>query len=236
MKQIPIVMPQMGQSVAEGTVLRWCKQVGEAIAADEVLLEVETDKTTVEVESPASGKLSARLKQEGEIAAAGEVIGLIEADAVEELPAVGANAPHVQQKEEAILVAPSAGSAAYGNGGALPEIDSDRYSPYVMRLAMLNNVTMQELDAIRGTGRHGRVTKNDVMTYLAHRPIGATSVKALAGKPEVSTDDLAALGNIVSMTSLRRTIADHMVRWISRTSWTSAAASRRTSRRGSTRR
>ncbi|MFH0953316.1 MAG: dihydrolipoamide acetyltransferase family protein [Verrucomicrobiota bacterium] len=216
MKTIPIVMPQMGQSVAEGTVIRWRKKVGEDVRADEVLLEVETDKTNVEVESPATGKLAACLKQEGEIAAAGETIGMLETEEVAEA-AAGEPKPHAGGREaEAILVArpPAHVAFANNNGGALPEIDEDRYSPYVLRLAMLNNVTIQELESIRGTGRHGRVSKNDVLQYLAHRPIAPATVPALTGKPQVSQDDLATLGDLVPMTSLRRTIADHVVQSI----------------------
>ena len=78
MKKIQIVMPQMGQSVAEGTITKWHKKVGEKVNADEVLLEVETDKTTVDVESPATGLLASCLKQGGEVAAAGEVIGTMQ--------------------------------------------------------------------------------------------------------------------------------------------------------------
>lgn len=213
MKQIPIVMPQMGQSVAEGTVVRWLKKVGDTVQADEVVVEVETDKTNVEVESPAAGKLAACLKQEGEIAAAGETIGMIEAEVADE-PAPAAAAPHAGGGTEPLLVNRPTVNLNFGNGAALPEIDQDRYSPYVLRMAMLNNVPIQELESIEGTGRGGRVTKNDLLQYLARRPIAAPSVAALAGKPEVSRDDLATLGELVPMTSLRRTIADHMVQSI----------------------
>ena len=85
MKNISIVMPQMGQSVAEGTIIKWKKKVGDNVEVDEVLLEVETDKTTVDVESPVAGRLASCLRQEGEIAAAGEVIGMIEAEVPESL-------------------------------------------------------------------------------------------------------------------------------------------------------
>ena len=212
MKQIPIVMPQMGQSVAEGTVVRWLKKVGDDVRADEAVVEIETDKTNVEVESPAAGKLSSCLKREGEIAAAGETIGMIEADVADE-PAPAA-APHAGGGVEPLLVNRPPVNLDVGNGFALPEIDRDRYSPYVLRMAMMNNVSMQELDSVKGTGRGGRVTKNDLLQHLARRPIAAASVAALAGKPEVSRDDLASLGELVPMTSLRRTIADHMVQSI----------------------
>mgnify|MGYP003586317546 CR=1 FL=1 len=211
MKQVPIVMPQMGQSVAEGTIIRWLKKVGEAVAADEALLEVETDKTTVEVESPATGKVAACFKREGEVAAAGETIGLLEAEVVDEAFVSVPGGP-------ASMVGPARGRAAEAAlstpPAPLPEIDRDYYSPYILRMALLNNVPLSELQTIRGTGRHGRITRTDLMRHLAQRPIASASVNALAGKAEVSEDDLAELGKIVPMTSLRRTIADHMVQSI----------------------
>jgi 2-oxoglutarate dehydrogenase E2 component (dihydrolipoamide succinyltransferase) len=217
MKQVQILMPQMGQSVAEGTIVRWTKKVGENVQEDEVLLEVETDKTTVEVESQAAGRLSACLKHEGEIAAAGEVIGVIEAedDVLPRLQNPTANVPHAKGRaEEPILVSDSLKGSSLGNGAALPEIDRDRFSPYVLRLAMLNNVSLHELESIAGTGRQGRVTKTDLLQHLARRPIGSMSVAAQVGKPEISKDDLESLGALVPMSSLRRTIADHMVQSI----------------------
>ena len=213
MKQVPILMPQMGQSVAEGTIIRWLKQVGETIAADERLLEVETDKTTVEVESPAAGRLAACLKREGEIAAAGEIIGLIESEAADDALALTPSVPPSAEKARPGSREGAAVSAFNGNA-ELPEISRDFFSPYVLRLAMQNNVSMAELQAIRGTGRHGRISRTDLLRHLARRPVGAMSVPALAGKVEVKPDDLAELGEIVPMTSLRRTIADHMVQSI----------------------
>jgi len=217
MKQVQIIMPQMGQSVAEGTIVRWTKKVGESVKEDEVLLEVETDKTTVEVECPAEGRLSACLKHEGEIAAAGEVIGVLEAegDVLPKVQKPGANAPHAKDlANEPLLVSRSVGGSNISHDSALPEIDRDRFSPYVLRLAMLNDVSLHELESIAGTGRQGRVTKTDLLQHLARRPIGSKSVAAQVGKPELSKDDLKSLGNLVPMSSLRRTIADHMVQSI----------------------
>ncbi len=221
MKKIQIVMPQMGQSVAEGTITKWHKKVGENVAADEVLLEVETDKTTVDVESPATGVLASCIKQAGEIAAAGEVIGTLEVESSEPVvaretaaPTASANKPHAEARDqEQITVA--AGSANYRLDNApLPEIDRDRYSPYVMRLAMTNNISLHELEAIQGTGRGGRITKYDLLQYLSRRPVGSPTVAALAGQLELSEKDLASLGKVIPMTSIRRTIADHMVQSI----------------------
>ena len=206
-KRVSILMPQMGQSVAEGTIIAWKRKVGEAVQADDVLLEIETDKTNVEVESPASGTLVACLKHDGDRAAAGEIIGHIETEVAEETAS-----PHgaVPGGEAEIVSSRTQFSLA----NELPEIDRDRFSPYVMRLAMLNGVTLGELQSIQGTGRNGRVTKSDVLQFLAHRPIGTNTVQAKLQNGAAATEDLAALGKVVPMTSIRRTIADHMVQSI----------------------
>ncbi|MFH0878353.1 MAG: dihydrolipoamide acetyltransferase family protein [Lentisphaerota bacterium] len=212
MTQIKIIMPQMGQSVAEGTIIKWRKQAGDAVHLDEVLLEVETDKTTVDVESPAAGKLATCLKQAGEVAAAGEVIGLIEAvDQPKDSSSPQAeDKPHAAGVGEQITV--QAASVSIFNSAPLPEINRDRYSPYVLRTAMLNNVSLKELEGIPGTGRQGRLTRNDILQYLARRPAGSQA--APSGKQDMDPEDLEALGQVLPMTSIRRTIADHMVQSI----------------------
>ena len=217
MTQVPVIMPQMGQSVAEGTILRWLKKVGEEVKADEILLEVETDKTNVEVESPAEGRLVTCLKRAGEIAAAGETIAMIDAQvAPAEAPVEQpkANAPHGGAVQPEAQLVRAQNLDPYQNGAPLPEIDRDRYSPYVLRLAMFNNVSLQDLEQIHGTGRQNRVTKNDVLQFLARRPIAAPTVQALAGKEDLSATDMASLGDVMPMSTLRRTIADHMVQSI----------------------
>lgn len=207
-KQIPVVMPQMGQSVAEGTIVRWFKKVGDTVQEDEPVLEVETDKTTVEVESPATGELVSCLKTEGERAAAGEAVGmlLVETPHEEEKPTA-----KPQDTKWVYTQAVQMGMEAM----TLPEIDQDRYSPYVIRMALFNNISLHELQSIRGTGRNGRVTKNDVLAYLARRPIPASHAAAVVSpEPGDAGAVLEELGEVVPMSSLRRTIADHMVQSI----------------------
>lgn len=217
---VPIIMPQMGQSVAEGTILRWRKKVGDPIAADEIIAEIESDKINIEVESPVEGTLGSCLKREGDTAAVGEIIGMINAAgaaAGEEepqapLPAgVEKNRPHAGADGEQILVTtrPSGPEPAQMN---LPDITSDWLSPYILRLAMQNNVSMQELQGIRGSGRQGRLTRNDILQHLARRPSGYGVPAAAASSRE--TPDPASLGQVVPMTTIRRTIADHMVQSI----------------------
>jgi len=207
-KRVPVVMPQMGQSVAEGTVIAWKKNVGERVRADEILLEIETDKTNSEIESPADGVLAACLKQAGERAATGEAIGLIEVEAPD-----GAEPAPEPVAAPAAAVHPAA-AARRPPDIELPEINRDRFSPYVMRLAMMNDLSMQELETLPGTGRGGRVTKSDLLHYLSRRPIGANSVRAQIGKEDPTPVDLESLGRVVPMNSIRRTIADHLVQSI----------------------
>ena len=206
-KRVPILMPQMGQSVAEGTIIAWKKKVGDAVQKDDVLMEIETDKTNVEVECAATGTLVTCLKHDGDRAAAGEVIGHIEVEAADEPVAPHGAVPG----GEAEIVS---SHTQFNLVNDLPEIDRDRFSPYVMRLAMLNGVTLGELQGIRGTGRGGRMTKSDLLQYLARRPVGANTVQAELQTDAPATADLAALGKVVPMTSIRRTIADHMVQSI----------------------
>ena len=207
-KRVPILMPQMGQSVAEGTIVAWKKKVGESVQADEVLMEIETDKTNVEVECSATGQLVTCLKQAGDRAAAGEIIGHIEVEAADEPAAT----PHAAAPAgDAVTVS---SNTQFRINHELPEINRDRFSPYVMRLAMLNGVTLGELQGIRGTGRDRRVTKSDLLQYLARRPVGASTVQAELHNGAPAAEDLSALGKVVAMTSIRRTIADHMVQSI----------------------
>ena len=151
-------MPQMGQSVAEGTIVRWEKNQGESVQLDEVVLEVETDKTTVEVESPGDGTLVSCLKEAGEIAAAGEVIAFLEVEDGDE--EAESDRPHADAFGEQVTV------TAY-NFNVDPNADMlqgrSSLSPSVCRLALEHDITLTELESIDGTGASGRVTKQDLL-------------------------------------------------------------------------
>lgn len=213
---VPIVMPQMGQSVAEGTIVRWIRKAGDAVRADEVILEIESDKINVEVGSPADGVLASCLKHEGQIALVGEVIGMVRTGAEASagtLPDAtpGPNRPHAGGDDEQILVSASSATIPPPAARALPEITSDWLSPYVMRLALQNNITLAELKSLKGTGREGRLTRQDLLHYLARRPAPDHASRLSSAAPDAG---MANLGEVVPMTSIRRTIADHMVQSI----------------------
>jgi 2-oxoglutarate dehydrogenase E2 component (dihydrolipoamide succinyltransferase) len=203
MKQVSIKMPQMGQSVAEGTIVRWLKNVGDRIEADEILIEIESDKISFRVESPAAGRLANRLKAEGEQAVVGEVIGQIEAD-----EAAPATRPHAGDGGDQLLVS-KAPAGGIPEPPDLPEISRDWMSPYVLRLAMINDVSFRELQGIRGTGRSGRVTKSDLLQHLARRS-SAPAVETPGEAPPPPPPE----GQVLPMTAIRKTIADHLVQSI----------------------
>ncbi len=214
MSTIPILMPQMGQSMAEGTIVRWRKKVGEAVALDEVIVEVESDKISIEVESPAAGRLQTCLKKEGEKAAVGESIGLLASDRphVETPPAAPAGKPHAGADQPQVLVTADPDFGAV-DLASLPDLTRDWYSPFVLRLALQNNISQEELQNIRGTGRQGRLTRTDLLKYLAQRSTQPRPGAQVA-VPADDTEKLRALGEVIPMTAIRRTIADHMVQSI----------------------
>lgn len=211
----PIVMPQMGQSVAEGTIVRWLKKAGDPIAENEVIAEIESDKISISVESPINGILVSQLKREGQTAAVGEIIGMIADGAgntadTAELPsaAPGQHRPHAGGGGDQILVSSETANAGRASE-TLPDITSAWLSPIVLRLAVQNNIGMSELQSIKGTGRQGRLTRNDILQYLARR-----SVETEPLSPRLDGAHLEKMGKVVPMTSIRKTIADHMVQSI----------------------
>lgn len=162
--QIQVVMPQMGVSVSEGTITKWLKQEGEAVAADEPLLEISTDKVDTEVPSPGTGVLRRILVREGETVPVGTVLGTIAPAGVEAAappPAAPAPPPPPAPAPPAEAEAPPAAPlvAPTGNGQA----ERTFVSPVVARIAAEHGV---DVSRVPGTGRGGRVTKKDILAYI----------------------------------------------------------------------
>jgi 2-oxoglutarate dehydrogenase E2 component (dihydrolipoamide succinyltransferase) len=188
-EEVEVVMPKMGESITEGTVIAWFKDVGDAIEVDETLLEIGTDKVDTEVPSPAEGVLKEKLVEEGETVEVGTVIAIlaseVEADSVE-LPTPEepdeAEAAEAQAEEEEAAAAPSPsgdGAVAEPSSGDREPIprrgpDGRFYSPLVRSIAKEEGLSMNELQSIEGSGREGRVTKEDVLAYLEDRPAAPT--------------------------------------------------------------
>lgn len=173
-----MVMPKMGESIMEGTVLKWLKQVGDTIEQDESVLEVATDKVDTEVPAIHAGVLQQILVEEGQVVAVGAPIAIVETDAAAATsgaaPAAAATAapqaePEAAQAAEAVPFVPNAATASAGSAG-LGEAQPGRfYSPLVLNIAREEGISMSDLERLPGTGQGGRVTKKDILDYVANR-------------------------------------------------------------------
>src|SRR4051794_29070804 len=163
-----VVMPQMGESIAEGTIVRWIKKVGETVDRDEPLFEISTDKVDAEIPSPGAGVLTEIKVKEGETVPVNAVVAVIGSAAADVSPALGT----IGALPEAAAGQPETGSGQPEAGSRQPEADSDepeagdrqRTSPLVRRIAREHNV---DLSRINGTGVSGRVTKSDILDFIA---------------------------------------------------------------------
>ncbi|HKZ75989.1 MAG TPA: biotin/lipoyl-containing protein, partial [Actinomycetota bacterium] len=168
-------MPQLGETVVEGTILKWLKQEGERVEEDEPLFEISTDKVDTEVPSSAAGVLTKILVPEGQTVAVGTPVAEIDGAAAGGAPAPAASAAPAPEPPGAPSVAPPeppAAPAAPVAGGTLPDRgpQSQILSPLVRKLAEEQNV---DLSKVVGTGTGGRITKNDVLAFAASREIAA---------------------------------------------------------------
>jgi 2-oxoisovalerate dehydrogenase E2 component (dihydrolipoyl transacylase) len=197
-----IKMPQLGESVTEGTIGRWLKEVGDSVEKYEPLLEVVTDKVDTEITSEASGVLLDIRVEEGQTVEVGTVLALI-GDASEEPAKTEAKADAVTERQER------------GDGKVPPKpTGKARISPVVGRIAAEHNVDIQ---AVPGTGRGGRVTKQDILQYIEERE--AEEREPERGPEEHAREPIrpreqtpaAVPGELLELTPMRRTIAQHMV-------------------------
>ncbi len=181
---IDVVMPQMGESVAEGTVVTWLKKVGEPVAKDEPLVAISTDKVDVEIPSPAAGVLTRIVVQEGGTAPVEAVLAYIE-----EASGAGRVPPVVEPQEGVQAQAPA----------------TRWYSPAVLELAKEHGV---DLTQVRGTGTEGRVTRTDLLDFIAQ------ASQTTAALPRVAPESPArpAEDRILPISPMRKAIAEHMVR------------------------
>ncbi len=218
MSLVDLVMPKMGESIMEATILKWTKQVGDAIKMDETLLEIATDKVDSEVPSTAAGTVAEILFKENEVVPVGKVIARINTGAssvASPTPtpiATPASAPFAVSNPPAPVV--NTPPASVGTAG-----NNKFYSPLVLNIASAEGVSMSELENIPGTGNEGRVTKKDILQYVANRKTGAAPASAptqtpvaTSSAPLVSTSVPSGNVEIIEMDRMRKMIADHMVK------------------------
>lgn len=225
MSQVELKMPKMGESVHEATIIRWLKNEGDRVEADEPVLEIATDKVDSEVPSTAAGILQKRLFQEGDVVQVGTSIAIIGGGAATAGSANGTPKPEPVAVVPHVPVAPAPVLAA----APLPASNGNRfYSPLVRTIAGAEGISQNELDAIAGTGAEGRVTKKDILAYVDQKKQGgAPTVQSAAATPSPSPVPAAAPApaapakspavsvsgevEIVEMDRMRKLIADHMV-------------------------
>ncbi|MDZ7772855.1 MAG: 2-oxoglutarate dehydrogenase, E2 component, dihydrolipoamide succinyltransferase [Balneolaceae bacterium] len=261
-ERVEVKMPKMGESVMEGTVIEWTKKVGDEVEEDETLLEISTDKVDTEVPSPQAGTLVEILVEEGETIEVGQTIAVIatgkaaasgasasaasgdgasgatsdtKSGAAESTPAPSAQPSAAPASASAGSPAASANGQPSGGGSEPQRIGSDGrfYSPLVRSIAREENISQEELERIEGSGKGGRVAKQDVMQYLEDRKAGKVQQPAAqqapaeqqqrarqaakSGESAISAGELNVerpSGNteIIKMDRMRKMIAEHMVR------------------------
>ena len=256
MPLVDLVMPKMGESIMEATILKWVKQPGDAVKQDETVLEIATDKVDTEVPSVAAGTLEEILFQVNDVVPIGTVIARVRtaapagnASSHPDAPAGASNNIATGSQSEQRQPSTSSQPAQYQqpstqhaaqNGSPRPAsngIAANRfYSPLVLNIAASEGVPLSELESIPGSGNEGRVTKKDILQYIAERKAGGpyttgspsaagtiiapvyhstTPVRAVPAQLTTDTPPAVTYGGnveIVEMDRMRRLIADHMVR------------------------
>ncbi|MCW3076215.1 MAG: hypothetical protein JWO32_824 [Bacteroidetes bacterium] len=239
MANFDLIMPKMGESVAEATIIKWTKNEGDKIKTDETVLEIATDKVDSEIPSPFEGTLVKCLFKEGDVVQVGTVIAVISSDAnatASETPKTSTpETKSVTESKQSTGESSGASSASNNNYGS-----SDKfYSPLVKSIAKEENISLAELDTIKGSGQDGRVTKSDILAYLPNRNKTATaSANTSTNTSKNSSDSSSATSQnkntsvtagenavivnrpavsvgagdeIIEMDRMRKLIADHMV-------------------------
>lgn len=224
---IDIPMPKMGESVMEGTIIKWHKNVGDKIGRDEIIFDISTDKVDTEVPSPVEGTLTEILHKEGDTVEVGVVIAKISTSSgivrpkEESKPLKQEPEPKPVKEEKTANVQPQQNKVDTSSSNRF-------YSPLVMNIANKENVTFSELETIQGTGISGRVTKNDILKYIGERKSGkvtqqktATQIESyhIPEPKESETDSRTQSGmkiqkgegvDIIPMDNIRKRIMYHM--------------------------
>ncbi len=222
MAKFELKLPKMGESVAEATITSWLKEVGDTIEEDEAILEIATDKVDSEVPSEVNGILVEKLFNADDVVLVGQTIAVIETEA-DETPAT-----FVPQEAEIKLETPLKSvaeveqSVVTAQEMATPVSSGDTrfYSPLVKNIAKKEGIVQEELDALSGTGKEGRVTKNDILMYLQnrgdqniHKPVLQPDTLQNNGMEKQQVAPVISSGEdeIIEMTRMGKLVAKHMV-------------------------
>jgi len=218
--KIEVLMPKMGESITEGRILKWVKNAGDSIERDETILEIATDKVDTEVPAPANGILVQMLADEGDTVEVGKPVAYIETEVSEAIVIEGRSTDPVagalveeERDAQVELEVPQKDRATDIPFNASPATRKRFYSPVVMNIAASESISLVELERISGSGAGGRVTKQDLLSYIAERPSGIQTETVQDGTHPPRMPASPSLGiEIIPMDNMQRVMADHMVR------------------------
>ena len=222
MARFELKLPKMGESVAEATITSWLKEVGETIEMDEAIVEIATDKVDSEVPSEVEGTLVEILFEKDDVVAVGATIGIIETEGGEVANTAVVEKEKVAAPEEVVAIEKEVTQALDAvSAPILKNSDSGKfYSPLVRNIAQTEGVSMSELEVISGSGKEGRVTKNDILAYIDGRG-SATKVteqpkivaKPQENRPAPKASPISVNGEdeVIEMSRMGKLVAKHMV-------------------------
>jgi 2-oxoglutarate dehydrogenase E2 component (dihydrolipoamide succinyltransferase) len=213
MALVELIMPKMGESIMEATILNWLKKPGDKIEQDESVLEVATDKVDTEVPSTHGGILKEILAKQGEVVQVGKPIAIISTESEEEKPVETPvqKSKIIEPKHESKSV-----TNVISNGSPAPAVgdfktSSRFYSPLVKNIAKQESIPVAELESISGSGADGRVTKKDILSYVQNRKLGQSIVSVQRSSTPLVPASISAGDEIIQMDRMRKMIAERMV-------------------------
>jgi len=212
MAKVEMVMPSMGESIMEGSILAWLKQEGDYIQQDDSVLEVATDKVDTEVPATHSGTLLKILVQEGEVAKVGQPIATIEQpDSAEEESLNGE--PEDSEEKTNPTDTPQKTEVSKGSVESRKQDKTSTrfYSPLVKNIAKKESISEEELDKLKGTGKEGRVTKKDILTYIGNRERVTAQPQARSFTSGVTVAEAGPGDEVIEMDRMRKMIASRML-------------------------
>ena len=210
MAKFELKLPKMGESVAEATVTNWLKNIGDTIEADEPVLEIATDKVDSEVPSEVDGVLVEILFNTDDVVQVGQTMAIIETNS----DAGSEPTQSTAQETESVKQVAATVTAAKDTVAAAVVVSSTQgrfYSPLVKKMAQKENILQAELDTVPGTGKDGRVSKNDMLTYIKNRGTSAVVSKPVAAPTQAAPVSVNGGDEIIEMTRMGKLIAHHMV-------------------------
>ena len=216
MAQVELIMPKMGESVAEATVIKWLKNVGDTIEMDESVLEIATDKVDSEIPSSIEGVLVKQLFKEDDVVLVGQAVAIIDTNAepteIDETPAAKVE---VEPSEELVKIEKIIEETIETTSIPKSSDSNKFFSPLVRSIAQKEGISGAELESISGSGKNGRVTKKDILAYLSKRSTAPTTTHkaSTVSTAQITTPSIPVMegDEIIEMDRMRKMISDHMV-------------------------